>query len=80
MCPLILKKIFTGGRNGGEKYRPAFLVPTSLSGNGMKGTDIRYPRAPFKDPDRGRLWFQQLPPAELLIAGSSSPQVDLCGK
>ena len=31
------KKIFTGGRDGGEKYRPAFLVPTSLSGEWHEG-------------------------------------------
>lgn len=35
--PFNFKKIFTGGRDGGEKYRPAFLVPTSLSGEWHEG-------------------------------------------
>lgn len=45
--PFNFKKIFTGGRDGGDKYRPAFLVPTSLSGEWQEGDWDPVLKSPF---------------------------------
>lgn len=76
--PLIFKDFYPGsGWGWGLKISSCVLVPPSLSGKQRAG--IQFGR-PLKDPDRGRLWFQQLSPLSYWLQAATIPPADLCGK